>query len=100
MLADWIGIRRARHSGVQSHVIGGNPAVIAAISGNDDLAFGEHGRGGYLSGKYRDRSAGEFTVKRDDGWPTLPSDVRHEINLRITSRRATLDRLSQQLGHM
>ena len=85
--------------GERSHTLGGNPAVIAAASSNDKLAFGESGRENYLDGKYADRSAGDAGIRYDESWSKLPAWVRHEANQRIKQRRTIVRDLAIVLGH-
>lgn len=73
-ICDWIGSDFDRHpilagwNDTDTHILGGNPAIISQLTGNDSLSFAV-ARNEYLQGKYSDRSESIFV---DRCWESDP----------------------------
>lgn len=96
-VASFLGIHNER-SDERSHTLGGNPSVIAAASGDDELGFRDAGRNGYLDGKYKDQSPG-LNVEYDESWRSMDSNFARCVNRELARRRREVLPLMQLLGH-
>jgi hypothetical protein len=83
--------------GSPSHVISGNPAVIADVTG-DEVGFADAGRENYLDGKYAGRPA-RLEVAYDDTWEEMPTEFRQRVDAELDRRSDEVGPLLQLLGH-
>ena len=78
-----------------THILGGNPAIIAQVSGDDGLAFAVP-PARYLDGKYADKAGQIFYDERWRQDTAFVEDCRREYRRREADLRPLLERLGYE----